>query len=186
MIYVGNHGLEIEGPGISFVEPTALAFSGRLNELADILQARLSHIPGVLVEPKGLTLGIHYRNVAADRRDKVSRVVREVASIESDRFVLCSGKLVWEIRPRSDWHKGRAMLWTLLHLKLADPLIFYLGDDLTDEDAFASLPDAFTVKIGDPSIPTLARYFLEGPTEVREFLEWLGTRCDLVDRPDGS
>jgi trehalose-phosphatase len=52
-------------------------------------------------------------------------------------------------------------------------LIFYLGDDRTDEDAFASLTDGVTVKIGDEPMPTQARYWLPDPDSVRTFLGWL-------------
>ena len=55
-------------------------------------------------------------------------------------------------------------------------LVFYLGDDRTDEDAFASLPDGVTVKIGSPDDPTLARYRLPDPDSVHAFLEWLADR----------
>ena len=175
----GNHGLEIEGKGLSFIEPAALSSSNRLGELAAVLQTRLAHIFGVLVERKGLTLGIHYRNVALNHWDEVSRVVREAAESEPTLFVLRSGKLVWEIRPAVDWHKGRAILWTLDRLNLSNPLIFYFGDDLTDEDAFGFLPQSYTVKVGDPSSPTLARYFVEDPTAVREFLARLSTQISF-------
>ena len=60
LIYAGNHGLEISGPGFIFVEPTAAAQVGTLQELADELTAKLQAIPGALVEDKGLTISVHY------------------------------------------------------------------------------------------------------------------------------
>ena len=57
------------------------------------------------------------------------------------------------------------------------PLAFFLGDDRTDEDAFASLPDgSITVKVGHPDSPTLARYRLPDPDAVHAFLQWLAER----------
>ena len=51
------------------------------------------------------------------------------------------GRKVFEIQPRADWDKGRAVKWLLAHTRLGDdgasPI--YLGDDLTDEDAFSIL-----------------------------------------------
>ena len=48
----------------------------------------------------------------------------------------------------------------------------YLGDDASDEDAFAVLPDAVTIKVG-AAVATCARYQLSGPSAVHEFLLWL-------------
>jgi len=55
LFYAGNHGLEIEGPGLKFVEPTAAATVQRLKDVTDGLRTRLAGLPGALVEPKGLT-----------------------------------------------------------------------------------------------------------------------------------
>lgn len=178
VVFAGNHGLEIQGNELSFIEPTASASSQRLGELADELRQRLADVPGALVEPKGLTLGIHYRNVPLNDWDRLTRTVRAVAEREADRFLLRSGKLVWEIRPAVVWHKGRAILWAMDRLNLSDPLIFYFGDDLTDEDAFASLASsgAYTVKVGDFQSPTLARYLAADPAAVRDFLVRLDDR----------
>jgi trehalose-6-phosphatase len=51
-------------------------------------------------------------------------------------------------------------------------LTVYLGDDSSDEDAFAVLPDAVTIKVG-PTAATGARYQMSGPAAVHEFLLWL-------------
>jgi trehalose 6-phosphate phosphatase len=76
--------------------------------------------------------------------------------------------------PRSNWHKGAAVEWINGHLCDSDNevLTVYLGDDASDEDAFAVLPDAVTVKVG-PAAATCARYQLPGPAAVHEFLLWL-------------
>jgi len=63
LIYAGNHGLEISGPGFLFVEPAAAAHRAALQELANVLQLRLQPIEGARVEDKGLTLTVHYRQV---------------------------------------------------------------------------------------------------------------------------
>jgi trehalose 6-phosphate phosphatase len=177
LIYAGNHGLEIEGPGVSFVEPTAAALADRLRELTGRLEPLLAEIPGALVEPKGLTTSVHYRNVPPEHTDRLARIVRETVEADTTRFVLTTGHAVWEIRPPVRWRKGDALLWVVRQLKDgSNRLVFFLGDDRTDEDAFASLPDHVTVKIGSPDHPTLARYRLRDPDAVHAFLEWLADR----------
>ncbi len=51
-------------------------------------------------------------------------------------------------------------------------LILYFGDDRSDEYAFEALPNAITVKVGNPQ-DSAARYWVENPEKVGEFLQWL-------------
>src|SRR5258707_637151 len=79
LIYAGNHGLEIEGPGIDFVEERALALAGRIKAICDDLSGRLASIPRVLIERKGLTASVHLRRIAASRgNDELAAVPRSV------------------------------------------------------------------------------------------------------------
>ncbi len=61
------------------------------------------------------------------------------------------GKMVFELRPEVDWHKGKAVEWLLGTIKEDYPdqdiLAIYIGDDTTDEDAFRSLKPAGGVGI---------------------------------------
>ena len=63
IIYAGNHGLEIEGFGSSFLEPVAEEMRPFLQMLYRALSATLRGIKGAFVEDKGLTLSVHYRSV---------------------------------------------------------------------------------------------------------------------------
>jgi len=171
-IYAGNHGLEISGPGYVFVEPNAAAKVDALERLAGELQSTLQHVEGVLVEYKGLTISVHFRQVKPEQLEEVRRRVHAVLAAASHPFVLTSGEKVFEIRPRVEWHKGNAIAWIRQRLDRPDVLILFVGDDLGDEEAFKSLSDAITVKVGGTG-ETSARYRLEGPAEVRKLLEWL-------------
>ena len=98
--------LEIQGSGMSFVEPTAAALTERLQELTKRAQELLAGIPGVIVEPKGLTTSVHFRNVPAEQWDTVARIVAHVVAIDPDGFVLTTGHRIWEIRPRGSVAQG--------------------------------------------------------------------------------
>src|SRR5258708_16463274 len=100
LIYVGNHGLDISGPGYMFVEPTAASRTEELRALAQTLTAKLQGIEGVIVEYKGLTISVHYRQVAESALDEVRRVVHAALAGASHPFVLGAGDKVHEIRPR--------------------------------------------------------------------------------------
>jgi trehalose 6-phosphate phosphatase len=177
LIYAGNHGLEIRGPGLDFVEPSAAAMKRPLDEVTEQLRHQLSGVPGVLVEPKGLTTSVHYRNVPPAHREELADTVRKTVEAAKTQFALASGHAVWEIRPRVAWHKGHAMRWVIEHLRPAtNRLTFFIGDDQTDEDAFSSLPESVTVKVGALGSPTRAHYWLPDHDAVHEFLEWLAER----------
>jgi trehalose 6-phosphate phosphatase len=172
LIYGGNHGLEISGPGFLFIEPTAAGSRDQLHTLAKELTNRLSGIPGALVEDKGLTLSVHDRRVPAEHLDEVRRLVHATLANSRHPFQLTPGDRIFDIRPRVPWDKGVSVSWIRKQVGHPDALVIYLGDDATDEDAFAALRDGITVKVG-PNEETVARYRLDSCHEVRQFLQWL-------------
>ncbi len=172
LIYAGNHGLEIEGRGLSFVEPIAAAARDELRAVTERLESALRTVPGAFVEYKVLTTSAHYRNVAVEDVGRVEQAVHEAIAPAAGLFRLGSGKMLWEILPRTEWDKGAAVRWILDRLGGEDILSIYFGDDLTDEDAFRALPDGLTFKVGCTGA-TDARYRVSSPAAVEEFLEWL-------------
>lgn len=175
--YAGNHGLEIAGPtGLHFVEPTAKKQVENLARRSVELASRLAEIPGVRVEPKGLTTSIHYRRVDPSDWNRVKQIIEQVVSPDDPDFGLHGGKRVHEIRPRVDWNKGKAAAWMLRRLERQQGCTFFLGDDETDEDAFRELGDqAITARV-EPFRVTQARYRLADPVEVGQFLCWMADR----------
>jgi trehalose-phosphatase len=172
LIYAGNHGLEISGPGIHFIHRQALAGREALQQLSAQLAVKLRHLTGVEVEQKGLTTSIHYRRAAAAEVDEVVKTIQALGVEASSLFRLTTGKMIYEIRPRVDWHKGAAACWIRAQLGYPNPLSIYLGDDVTDENAFVELQQDITIKVG-PAYVTAARYHLADPDEVRKFLRYL-------------
>lgn len=179
IIYSGNHGLEIFGRGLRFVEPDAHARRDHLRRLTELLRGRLRHFPGVLVEDKGLTTAIHFRQADDGDVPSIEQEVRASVATAGAWFRLNTGREVFEIVPRTGWHKGAAVQWILAHRNGENgdkPLAMYFGDDNTDEDAFAVLSDGVTVRVGGQAA-TCAQYSVPGPAEVYRFLIWLGDRA---------
>lgn len=175
--YAGNHGLEIRGPGYEFRLPEAVERSQQLSSIVAELTGALGSIAGAWVQNKELTASVHYRQVDPTQVPRVYEIVQRIMAPSQAEFELRAGKMVLEVRPRVEWHKGEALKW--LWDKLGgtpDAIGIYLGDDATDEDAFAALPDGVTVLVGSPR-PSEARYRLNGPKEVIEFLKWLASRA---------
>ncbi len=175
LVYAGNHGLEISGPGFVFVESAAVAWHEELRALKTDLQERLRSLDGCSVEDKGLTLSVHFRQLPdAATAETVRRLVHESIAAVDHPFLVSEGPegKALEIRPRGFWNKGAAVSWLLEHHGKPDTLMIYLGDDPIDEDVFAAFPNAITVKVGT-SQPTAARYWLTTAEEVQKFLDWL-------------
>ena len=107
--------------------------------LRDLLEGKIS---GVQVERKKFSIAVHYRRVEEGRAKEVEDAVDRVKK-EHSRLRKGSGKKVFELQPDIDWHKGKAVLWLLEQLDLdrSEVLPFYVGDDVTDEDAFKVLVD---------------------------------------------
>ena len=67
------------------------------------------------------------------------------------------GKMVYELQPKLDWDKGRAVLYLIdaLGLDGDDVVPLYLGDDITDEDAFRALAGrGIGIFVGSQTIPS--------------------------------
>ena len=175
--YAGNHGMEIEGAGLYRIHPEAAAARPLLQEVAARIEADLEGIDGAFLEDKGLTLSIHYR-LAPDHAEEVREIVLEAADGWPELRVT-EGKMVLEVRPRVEWDKGRAVIFLLDQMRPpADAPVLYLGDDLTDEDAFRALrgwdPAAEGVLVADPPpAESAAASVLRDPAEVGALFEAL-------------
>lgn len=178
LIFAGNHGLDIDGPGLRFTESSAEQFRPQLLVAAERLRAELAGIPGTLVEDKGLTLTVHFRQANPDDETAVRKAVVGVIAEYGNSIRLTLGHMAYEVRPPTAWNKGHALDLIRRHYHCEEADVLYVGDDTTDEDAFASLPDAVTVKVGD-SANTSARFCVESPAEVERFL---GRLADLAAR----
>ncbi|HWP36485.1 MAG TPA: bifunctional alpha,alpha-trehalose-phosphate synthase (UDP-forming)/trehalose-phosphatase [Gemmatimonadales bacterium] len=139
LTYVGNHGLEIEGPGIAFRHPDAMRYEDVVARAAEALEAL--PVRGGRVERKGLTLSWHVRDIPPRERPLAEQSAAAV--LRRAGLVVTTGIDVIEGRPPIDWHKGSAVLHVLVHRHgPAWPTrvrALYVGDDRTDEDAFRSL-----------------------------------------------
>ncbi len=173
LIYVGNHGLEIEAGKVRFRNPEAEALRRELKCVFLQLKLVLDAAEGVEIEDKGLTLSVHYRRVNEDMQDWVREKALETAG-KYRSFTTRQGKKVVEIRPGLEWDKGHAIKWLLKEVLPPGTLPIYIGDDATDEDAFAAIPQGITIRVGGvPTEGTMAHYLLPDVRTVAHFLSWL-------------
>lgn len=178
LYYAGNHGFEISGPhhtDISYAP--GKQFQSAVNDISRHIESGIDAIDGAFVENKVYSLSVHYRLAAREDVPKVERVVDQ-ALASFPNLAKRHGKEVFEIRPKIDWDKGKAVLWLLEALQLNGPevLPIYVGDDVTDEDAFAALKGrGIGVLVSDVPRPSSADYSLHDVAEVGQFLHMLAT-----------
>ncbi len=160
----------------------------QIAEATSRLAAELAGLPGVLIDPKRFALAIHYRLADPADLPRIERAVDEAAAA-FPALRKSRGKKVFELRPALDWHKGATLGWVLDRWTetggsdAASPrpwLPLYLGDDTTDEDAFAAAAErgGIGILVADEPRATAARYRLRDPQEVRRFLDRLAELPD--------
>jgi trehalose 6-phosphate phosphatase len=141
----------------------------RLDDARELLRQFVERSEGLLLEDKGHGLALHFRrapHLSAEVGDKVKEVCQQLGSA----FAVQAGKCVFEIRP-AGCTKGTAIRAFMQQPPFLNRMPIYIGDDLTDEDAFAIVNEiaGISIKVGDER-GTLAQHRLPG---VRQVLRWL-------------
>ena len=139
-----------------------------------------------LIEPKKASVAVHYRLVSESQRPRIKELVDGLLAEHPDELKVTPGKMVYEIQPKLDWDKGKAVLHLLeaLDLDREDIVPLYLGDDITDEHTFEALKGrgigVFVGNPDDPEVacrPTAADFVLDSTQEVERFLDTLARRA---------
>lgn len=159
---VGSHGSEFEA-GVTTPMPPGGA--ELLEKVRSVARALADHTPGAMVEGKPAAIAFHYRNVEEEHAAAaVAELLKAVGNWSG--LHIRHGKKVVELSVIQT-NKGRAL--ASLRQRLGATAVVFIGDDITDEDAFATLagPDV-AIKVGDG--PTVARYRIADTLEVAQVL----------------
>ena len=168
---VGNHGAEAgHGPVDRAVRTLVVTWKGAV-------EAMLRGVKGVEIEDKHFSLAIHHRHVTPSDQQLVEAACR---SLEGARIF--GGLSVVNVVPPREHDKGEALARVLSRIGRRGAL--YVGDDVTDEDAFRS--EAVTIAIRIGSAPdSAARYFLGSQGGVDDLLRALVRARRHLDGLDG-
>lgn len=183
LIYAGSHGFDIEGPDGVISHRVASDWLPSLKQAYDDLVAIVPNFKGSSVEDNLLSVSFHYRKCDQSRIHLLQSSVDDIARRHG--LLRTKGKMVFELRPLFDWHKGKAVEYLLdvLHLMGPEVLPIYIGDDVTDEDAFKVLRGrGISVIVADSSLSrdTHADMRLNDPIEVQKFLMHIAQDQSLV------
>lgn len=194
----GSHGLDIQGPTdyMTLLHPEGQRVRACLMQAKKELDEILSGVAGYQTEDNLLCISAHYRMVSPDERESVHAAVQQVLK-GFPTLLHKDGKMVHELRPAVDWHKGKAVEWLLARLnKLFPPphgddrpiVPIYLGDDVADEEAFISIQNigGIGIKVSDtPVYPeTTAASWQLRQEEVVTFLGMFRKEIDIASAGD--
>lgn len=188
--HVGHHGYEWEeldtstGERRSILLPEAAPYLPSIASALDEIEADLGpRVPGLWMERKGITGGIHWR--LSDEQDAAEQlctpIVRRIATEHGLRTR--EGKLAIELFPPIVTDKGQGLrrLIQRHHLKS----VFYLGDDVSDADAFAAVQqlreqgecEGVAIGVLTADSPQLlsewADFMVRGTSGVRTLMRWI-------------
>jgi trehalose-phosphatase len=178
LAYAGSHGFDMllpDGRRERYGEEFLDDLDAAEQQLGDALRG----VPGVRVERKVFAVAVHTRLAPGDtERERAYAAVATVAQ-RHPRLKVTGGKAVRELRPGIAWDKGRALarLMDVLELDTRTHAPVYVGDDITDEDAFGAIAGTGIgiVVAGEENRDTLADLRLDRPMETPQLLDLVVT-----------
>lgn len=172
IFYGGNHGLEWKIGKRTFHAPLPAAPRKALQKVRKEISKLTKEFPGLFLEDKKLTISVHYRTVDPRLQAIVVKELETIVkpSIKSGALRIVGGHKVLNIRPATKLHKGTVALRMLKSVRGALPI--FIGDDVTDEDAFRSLSKGITIRVGNTK-ESAAHYYVDSQKNVDAFLEAL-------------
>ncbi|MBR9976626.1 MAG: trehalose-phosphatase [Bacteroidetes bacterium] len=176
IIYAGSHGFDITGPdGLEMQYEEGRKMLPALDEAEKSLTDALKDVDGSQVERKKYAIAVHYRNVEDKDIEEVEKAVQEALQRHTN-LKEGRGKKVIELKPDLDWHKGHALTWLMeaLELDASTYIPVFIGDDITDEDAFETIQnDGVGIIVGTHGDVTAAAYRLRNTNDVTRLLDRL-------------
>jgi trehalose 6-phosphate phosphatase len=184
LLYVGNHGLEFLKDGKLFMDPEIEKFLPQIKKTGKKLkEGDLSGISGLLFEDKEICFSIHYRrcNQSENAREKILNTLEN--DPECKNLKISEGRCLVELKPPVSCNKGTILSNIIEQYNLEK--VVYLGDDITDTDAFKKLKelnnqDTFrgaSVLVLSDEIPSYVEkdssFFVNSVDEVLKFFKWL-------------
>jgi trehalose-phosphatase len=162
---VGSHGSEFD---VGFVDALPADRQRLRAELAEALADIVRDEPGIKLEVKPASVAVHTRTAARDVAERVADAVRNGPASWAD-IQVTNGKEVIEMSVITT-HKGTAL--DTLRTQLSASACVFVGDDVTDENAFAHLhgPDV-GIKVGGGE--TRAQYRVDDPRDAARLLALL-------------
>ena len=187
-----SHGFDIHLKNGEYLHVGDNSILEQFDAFKSDLRDSFSEFPlGCSLEDNEFSMSVHYRNVNEADHLLVECLLDRVLE-GYPHLVRKGGKMVMEVRLGVDWNKGKAVDWILRKLECnpATCFVVYIGDDVTDEDAFETLNAHYDQHLSvivaseqDIGRPTHAEYRMRDQNEVLKFLLKL---ISLRQRPNNT
>lgn len=170
---IGCHGAEIRrsphGANQTRVSPLPATLRLALSDIHDLE-------PRIRIEDKTFALAFHFRG-ARDREEDLLALLRRRITPFAGEYALLHGKSVFEVRPRT-CNKGEALRALMQSSPFTGRRPVFFGDDKTDEDAFAVLPEFAGLGVTVGRRAQNAAFMVHTPHDVRR---WLAALAENID-----
>lgn len=178
--YAALHGLHIQlSNGTSYKWKSSNNLRKILTNIRNLSEKKFQHEKEIYLEDKKFTLAFHYRMLSNEKiKDVVDSFIEIVKSEDTgNKLDILHGSKVIEIKPVG-WNKGKAVELISSYITSKNTLAMYIGDDITDEDAFHYLNNqGITIFVSNKkNRPSAAQYWLRDPDEVLHFLKSLKSK----------
>ncbi|MDP1570156.1 MAG: trehalose-phosphatase [Vicinamibacterales bacterium] len=174
--HAGLHGLELAIEDRRWQHPDLRETRDVVAELVARIRARVGDVPGLRLEEKGVALTVHVRGVDPAIREAVLARAEACADpwLDAGQLKRLVSSQAREYLPNIPWNKGDALRWIARDVRVEygrPPWVVFLGDDVTDEDAFVAIDRGMAIVVGPR--PSVARWRLRDPAEVEQLLRWI-------------
>lgn len=178
ILYIASHGLEWEEDGKYYVKPIPKEITKIIKSAKEKIQSLTKRYPDMIIEDKSVMFAAHYRTMDPKLIESFIKEVIYILKpiVEEHKLRLDHNLMTFELRPEIDWDKGNSVLFAKKHFNKKTGKKFipiYIGDGLTDEDAFVALKDfGITIRVGRDET-SRAKWYLKDQKEVSTFLKWI-------------
>lgn len=184
LLYVGNHGLEFLKDDELHMLPEVKKYLPKIRETCSSLESSdLSRLNGLRFEDKGICFCIHYR-LSDDPENARRKILKNLQDDpQCNELKISEGRRIVELKPPVSCDKGTILENIIEEYNLEK--VIYLGDDITDLDAFNKLKEmeskgkirGASILVVSSEIPTYvirnSSFFVNGVDEVLKFFQWL-------------
>ncbi|MCG2578698.1 trehalose-phosphatase [Dechloromonas sp. XY25] len=172
LIKAGQHGLERRDAAGQLHRHATPQLAKQAIRVA-LLPFIAAH-PALLLEDKGLTLALHYRQ-APELATEAHSLLLQLVDEADHGLMVQQGKSVLEVRP-AGIDKGTTLVDYLDEPPFRGRRPVFVGDDRSDEHAFQLVNDRGGISVGVGAGTLNARYRLPGVRAVRAWLAGLTSR----------
>lgn len=184
LLYVGNHGMEYLKDGNLNMNPEVTKYLSEIKRAGKKLEkGDLSSVNGLIFEDKGICYSIHYRQTKPSENARKKILNKIYDDPDCQQLEVSEGRQLIELKPPITCDKGSILQNIIEEYELGK--IIYLGDDITDLDAFRKLKEmetqgkikAVSILVLSNEIPDYVKrnssYYINGVNDVIKFFQWL-------------